>query len=214
MKKILFASLTALTLSVSQPGLTAKAGNNDPYADYDETVYMDMELEENLKAPAVGEREHAAVKNYMGRLGRDLVQKNYIVDLMRNDEVVLVTIPTDDLFLPNDTLLTPAAPGKLRPIISLLNDPMMFKVVYAVHTDNTGSPTYNLNLSHERNTSIYEWLLDQVSEDLIIIPYEFGDTEPLVANDSRKGRKENRRLEIFLIPGPKLITLAQKGALK
>lgn len=212
MKQILLASVTIILLALSV--FPAKAGNSDPYEGYDETVYMDMELEENIKAPAVGEREHAAVKAYMGRIGRDLAQKNYIVDLMRNDEVVLVTLATDDLFMPNDTLLTPSAPAKLSPIIALLSDPMMFKVVYAVHTDNTGSPTYNMKLSHERNTSIYEWLLDQVSEDLIVIPYEFGDTEPLVSNDSRKGRKENRRLEIFLIPGPKLISLAQKGTLK
>ena len=88
------------------------------------------------------------------------------------------------------------------------------KIVYAVHTDNTGSVSYNMNLSHERNNSIYDWLLDKINEDLIVIPYEFGDTDPIDTNESRNGRKNNRRLEIFLIPGPKLISLAQKGELK
>lgn len=214
MKRFILASLLAVAMSGLSLGLTAKENKNDPYAGYDESAYMDMSLEENLKVPAVGKAEHAAVKAYMNRIGHNLAQKNYIVDLMRDDEVVLVTIPTDDLFAPNDTLLSQTAAAKLRPIISHITDPMMFKVVYAVHTDNTGSPTYNLWLSHERNTSIYDWFLNNVSEDLIIIPYELGDTDPLVSNDSRKGRRENRRLEIFLIPGPKLISMAQKGTLK
>lgn len=69
-------------------------------------------------------------------------------------------------------------------------------------------------LSHERNNSIYDWLLSQVSEDLIVIPFEMGDTDPIEPNDSRKGRAANRRVEIYLIPGPKMITQAHKGTLK
>ena len=214
MKKFLLASLFAAFAFGVPAECEAKDISKDPYRGYDETVYMDMELEDNLKAPTVSKNEHNAVKSYMTRLGKDLAKKNYIVDLMRDDEVVLVTIPSDDIFLPYDTLLSPAAPAKLAPIISLLSDPYMFKVVYAVHTDNTGSPTYNMRLSHQRNNSIYDWLLEKISEDQIVIPYEYGDTDPLGPNDSREGRKENRRVEIFLIPGPKLISSAQKGMLK
>lgn len=208
------ATILAVTMAGMIPGMAAKDVSKDPYRGYDETVYMDMELEDNLKTPEVGKSGHDAVKAYMTRLGKDLAKKNYIVDLMRNDEVVLVTIPCDDLFLPNDTLLSPNAPAKFAPIIALLTDPYMFKVVYAVHTDNTGSPTYNMRLSHERNNSIYDWILGKISEDQIVIPYEYGESDPLVPNDSREGRKENRRVEIFLIPGPKIISSAQKGTLK
>ncbi|MCM1356495.1 MAG: OmpA family protein [Staphylococcus sp.] len=213
MKRILLASLVSAILALPS-AIMAKSDDNNPYKGYDETVYMDMELEENLRTPEVGKPEHAAIKGYMTRLGRDLAKRNYIVDLMRNDEVILVTLPSDDIFLPNDTLLSPSAPKKMESILALCSDPYMFKVVYAVHTDNTGSPKYNMDLSHQRNNSIYDWMLDVVSEDLIVIPYEFGDTDPLVPNDSRKGRSENRRIEIFLVPGPKMIEQAQKGLLK
>ena len=133
---------------------------------------------------------------------------------MRDDEVALVTVPTDQLFLPNDTLLASEAPSRLSPLTALLKTPDMYKVVYAVHTDNTGSPAYNMELSHRRNNSVYDWLLSQVSEDVIIIPYEMGDTDPVEPNDSRRGRAENRRLEIYLVPGPRLITDAHKGLLR
>lgn len=186
----------------------------DPYKGYDESLYMDMDFEENILTPEVYSGEKSAIRKYMGRLAQDLAKRHYTVDLTRDDEVLIVTIPSDDLFLPNDTLLAPNATSKLTPIVKLLQDPEMMKMVYAVHTDNTGSSTYNMRLSHERNTSIYDWLLDQISEDLIVIPYEFGDAEPIVPNDTRKGRAENRRIEIYLIPGPKMITMAHKGLLK
>lgn len=203
-----------LMIALSVVNLMAKDDYVDPYKGYDESAYMDMELTQNVMTPIVGKKEHSSIKRYMSRMAQDLAKRNYTVDMTRNDEVILVSIPSDDLFLPNDTLLAPSAPAKLSPIIALLQDPEMMKMVYAIHTDNTGSPSYNMYLSHERNNSLYDWLLDNVSEDLIVIPYEYGDTDPLVANDSRSGRKENRRLEIYLIPGPKMITLAHKGLLK
>ncbi|MDE5987918.1 MAG: OmpA family protein [Duncaniella sp.] len=212
MKNLIFILVSALT-AIIPASVSAKDNNSDPYKDYDETRFMDMSLDENILTPAVGKNGHAAIKTYMNRLAQELAKKNYIVDMTRNDEVIVVTIPSDDIFLPNDTLLSPSAPARLSPILKVFSDPFMMKMVYAVHTDNTGSAPYNMRLSHERNNSIYDWMLDNINEDLIVIPYEMGDTDPLVANDTRDGRRENRRLEIFIIPGPKMITMARKGQL-
>lgn len=194
--------------------LQAKADKSDPYKDYDESVFMDMTLEENINTPEIDPEISSSVKKYMNKLAQNLVKKGYIIDMTRNDEVMIVTVQTDELFFPNDTLLTPKAPAKLRPIIELLKDPMMMKLVYAVHTDNTGSEIYNMKLSHARNSSVYDWLLDNINDELIVIPYEMGDTDPIASNDSRIGRQENRRIEFFLVPGPKMITQARKGQLK
>lgn len=207
------SKILAGVLALCAASATA-APPSDPYQGYEEAAYMDMDLEQNLLCPAVDAKEHAAVKRYMGQIGRDLAKKGYIVDTMREGEVLLVTVPSDNLFLPNDTLLSPAAPAALQPVLALLADPYMYKVVYAVHTDDTGSPKYNMALAHERNNSVYDWLLSKVSEDQIVIPYELGDTDPVEKNDTRKGRAANRRLEIYLVPGPKLITQAKKGLLK
>lgn len=205
-------ALIAITLTGFQS--MAKDKYTDPYKGYEESAFMDMDLEQNILTPEVAKGVHNAVSQYMKRIGHELANKKYIVDMTRDNEVVIVTIPSDELFLPNDTLLSPSAPAKLGPIVAMLRDPEMFKMVYAVHTDNTGSAQYNMYLSHERNNSIYDWLLSQVSEDLIVIPFEMGDTDPIEPNDSRKGRAANRRVEIYLIPGPKMITQAHKGTLK
>ena len=210
--KIRYVILLLLVLAVASPAMS-KDNFVDPYKGYDETLYMVMELNDNIMSPNVRKEEHSSIKAHMNRLAQDLARK-YTVDMVRDDEVILITIPSDELFLPNDTLLAPSAPARLSPIVSLLRDPEMMKMVYAIHTDNTGSPNYNMYLSHERNNSLYDWLLDNISEDQIVIPYEFGDTEPMVPNDTRDGRAENRRVEFYLIPGPKMITLAHKGLLK
>lgn len=177
----------------------------NPYDGYDEVAYMDMNLEQNLLNPSVPEQGHKYIKNFMVAKAKELAAKKYNVELTRNDEVIVVTIPTDELFMPNDTLLLPTAPTKILPVLKMVEDPDMFKLVYAVHTDNTGSPGYNLSLAHKRNNSIYDWMLDVVNENLIVIPFEMGDKQPLNPNTNRKLRAKNRRLEIFLIPGPKLI---------
>ena len=140
---------------------------------------------------------------------------------MRDDEVFVVTIPTDDLFLPNDTLLSQYSSKRLAPLLKFISsqDPMMYKVVYGIHTDDTGSTYYQEDLSQARSNSIYDWFMDNIdsgvlSEDLIIIPFAFGSDDPIRPNDTMKHRSENRRLEIFFIPGPKMIQLAHQDMLK
>ncbi len=194
--------------------LSAKGGFTDPYKNYDEAMFMDMDLNTNILTPAVSPDGRAAVKKYMSNLGRNLGKKGYVVDLTRDDEVIVVTVPAEELFLPNDTVLSPRAPAKLTPITALLADPEMFKVVYTVHTDNTGSDQYINWLSRQRNNSVYDWITTQVADDQIVIPYEMGASDPIEPNTSRKGRAANRRVEFYLIPGPKMITMAHKGTLR
>lgn len=192
----------------------------DPYAGYLEEVFMDMDYEPNVATPVVPKAEKAAVRAYVKKMASSLV-KDYVIDLMRNDEVFVVSIPTDDIFLPNDTLLSPYAAKRLDPLLKFMGrqNPMMFKVVYGVHTDDTGSTQYQEDLSHARSNSVYDWLLDNIdsgvlSEDLIIIPFAFGSDDPLQPNDTMKHRAENRRLDMIFIPGPLMIEQAHNGILK
>ena len=56
--------------------------------------------------------------------------------------------------------------------------------------------------------------LAKVNPDLFIINYDMGDSRPLTDNDTRDHRALNRRIEFFLVPGPKLITLAHTKKIK
>ena len=186
----------------------------DPYLEYDEIDHWDLDLDDNIEIPEISDGERKDVRTYMKNLFNDLARRNYIAELDRNDEVVVVSLPCDDLFLPNDTLLwQPRAARLLDPLKPLLADPDMFKIVFAVNSDNTGSAVYNMNLSDARKDSMYEWFDLNAAPDLIVVPYSMGDTDPIEPNNTRAGRAANRRVDVYFIPGPKMIELSHKKQL-
>lgn len=212
--------ITLILLSVGVAGMVAQQSEPeaDPYPDYQEDVFMDMELAQNIVTPEIPKDLRASISAYQKKVAEKLM-KNYTVDMMRNDDVFVICIPTDDLFLPNDTLFSIYAAKVIDPVLKLMKDPYMYKILVAVHTDDTGSEQYRQELSTSRIYTVYDWFMDaidkgDISEDLVIVPYAMGSSEPLVSNDTRKHRKENRRLEIYFVPGPKMIELAREKKLK
>lgn len=196
----------------------AQSGNGQLYPGYNEETFMDMDFDPNLLTPEVPAAARNTIADYMRKTANSM-KSAYIIDLMRDDEVLIVSIPTDEVFLPNDTLLSEYASKQLDPLLRLMSDPYMYKIVVAVHTDDTGSEHYRDMLSTARLNSIYDWFMDEIdagklSEDLIIIPFSMASSDPIQLNDTRAHRRENRRLEFYFIPGPKMIDLALKRQLK
>ena len=190
----------------------------DPYEGFNVETFMDMDFEPNLATPLVPDKEKAAVRRYMSAVAKGL-RGQFSVDLMRDGEVIVVTIPTDNLFLPNDTLLNESAEQIIKPLFSLMTDPMKYKIVAAVHTDDTGNALYHERLSTARLYSIYDLFLDMIdtgniSPDIVLIPYAMGADDPVEENDTWRHRAANRRLELFFIPGPSLIEQAHKETLE
>lgn len=190
----------------------------DPYKGFTEEAYMDMDFLPNISTPEVHKKAKSGVKKTIRALAEQLKNK-VTVDLVRDDEVVLVTFPTDDLFLPNDTMLSTEGTALLAPLLPHMKNPMMYKIVLAVHTDDTGSELYRDELSTSRLNSVYDWFMlavesGQIQENLIIIPFAMSSTMPLADNNTRDNRALNRRLEVYFIPGPQLIDEAYKGQLK
>lgn len=186
----------------------------DPWVNYDEAIFMDMDLDANIETPELQKSEKLPVRKYMRKLADRLARQNYQVELDRDDEVMVVVIPLDRIFQPNDTLLAPSFQTQFTPLLAYMKDPGMFKVVYSIHSDNTGSERYNYDLSQKRVNSVYDWMLDKINEDLIVIPYALGDTDPVASNNTMDGRRTNRRMEIYFIPGPDMIVKARSGKFK
>ncbi len=66
------------------------------------------------------------------------------------------------------------------------------------HTDNTGSPQYNMELSLNRAKSVYNYLISRnIAPDRLTFK-GYGLTRPKYPNDTEEGRILNRRIE-FLI---------------
>ena len=82
-----------------------------------------------------------------------------------------------------------------------------------MHSDNTGSEKYTLELTRQRVDSIYEWIEKNASVDFVV-PYALGGSDPLVENNSVDNRRTNRRLEIYLVPEAGMVEMSKKGIIR
>ncbi len=85
-----------------------------------------------------------------------------------------------------------------------------YKMLLDMHSDNTGSSEYTLNLTRQRVNAIFDWFDENGIVDYVV-PYALGETDPLVDNNSVENRKRNRRLEIYLVPEKTMLQQAKKG---
>jgi outer membrane protein OmpA-like peptidoglycan-associated protein len=89
--------------------------------------------------------------------------------------------------------------GGLEVILSALLDLEPHASIEIVgHTDNVGSASYNMDLSHRRAESVRRWFESRVRPGAIRTRGA-GLHEPRVSNATEAGRRENRRVEFTRI---------------
>ena len=168
----------------------------------------DLSIDDNIAMPELDKQaEEIAKFQYSQAIA---LQKNkQHVEMTRNGEVIIITIPASQLFSPNDTILSDIGSKTLKPFLKYLETPGMYKMLLVMHHDNTGSDRYTLNLTRARVNAVYDWIDANASTEYVV-PYALGATEPLVENNSVANRKFNRRLEIYLVPEQAMIQAAKK----
>jgi len=74
-------------------------------------------------------------------------------------------------------------------------------IVVSGHTDNTGSPRLNQDLSQQRAEAVRNWIRDtgDVPESCFAVQ-GYGESRPIATNSTEAGRLLNRRVEISLVP--------------
>ena len=160
---------------------------------------MELEISQNIESPAVPRKLHKAITANI-KANRDKLTKNgYSVKVIRNGEAMEITFPCVELFAPNDSVLLPE---KLKGLLPYLHQPQLYKMLVAVHSDNTGSREYADALTESRVSAIADYLIQASggNDDILLVPYAQGMDEPLTSNDRRENRRKNRRVEIYLIP--------------
>lgn len=193
--------LAALSLAV---GVAASGADNnfDPYS---------ANIEENIATPAVSAKASQAVINAMSQLVKTLRGAGYTVDAVRKGEVVLVTIPCTELFSANSVELKKDASKRLTPLVPYIKRSDNFKIILAVHSDDTGDELYAERLTADRANAIDEFFFQANDrQDTGIIPYGLGADEPVAPNSGIGNRAKNRRVEIYFVPTQLLIDKARK----
>jgi outer membrane protein OmpA-like peptidoglycan-associated protein len=135
---------------------------------------------------------------------------------------VKVTFDSGILFATGNSTLTEAAKNSLSTFkTNVLTSDMDLAVVG--YTDNDPwkgstaeqSKQKNLVLSEQRAQSVSSFLL-QVGATAEQIKYVVGKGEenPVASNATAEGKAENRRVEVYILPGKQMIESANAGTLK
>lgn len=177
------------------------AGNgiiNTSTADFDMAV----------KAPVVSTKVSAAVARHMETIRQGFTSKNFKTSGFGNELVVLVTIPASQLFSPNGSELTYDRSRPLEYFHYALKHPEYYRLVVAVHADDTGDDDYSLGLTTKRVSAIKQ-VFDALVENDDVRPnvsyFALGNKRYLNSNSTMNERAANRRVEIYIIPTAKVI---------
>ncbi len=88
---------------------------------------------------------------------------------------------------------------ELNRVVKLLGDKNKLQIEIAGHTDSTGPEQYNVDLSKRRAKAVEQYLLDKgIAANRLSVKY-FGETAPVASNDTRDGRRKNRRVEFKIL---------------
>lgn len=121
----------------------------------------------------------------------------------RSREVKL-TLAADVLFAFNSARLGPKAEPRIAQAVTEIKQAGADSAQVVGHTDNKGTPAFNLGLSRRRAETVEQVLSRKLGGGTKLTVSGKGEVEPVAANETRdgadspKGRALNRRVEILI----------------
>lgn len=102
------------------------------------------------------------------------------------------------LFARGSATLGPDSSKNLAWLLPLMQNNAQTTFAIVGHSDNTGSPEANYQLSIRRAKAVRDWLVSHanVPPDKLVIK-GMGDSLPVASNQTGEGRERNRRVEII-----------------
>jgi outer membrane protein OmpA-like peptidoglycan-associated protein len=130
-------------------------------------------------------------------------------------EAVKVTFDSGILFATNKADLNAASKSSLQQFAGVLKNNSACDVAIYGHTDNTGSDAVNNPLSVNRANSVSNYLKSLgVPAAQIKSVNGMGSTSPVADNSTAEGRKQNRRVEVYMYASEQMIKDANAEANK
>ena len=128
-------------------------------------------------------------------------------------EAVKVTFDSGILFASNKADLNATSKASLTQFAEVLKENRDMDIAIIGHTDNTGSDAINNPLSKNRAQSVSKFLKSQgvASAQIKTIDGQ-GSTNPVADNSTAEGRKQNRRVEVYMYASEKMINEANAEA--
>ncbi len=155
-----------------------------------------------LIGAGLGALAGGAVGNYMDRQEAELRAQlqGTGVSVTRNGNNIILNMPSNITFDTDQDQVKSQFYPTLNSVAIVLRKFNQSLVDIYGHTDSTGSPSYNLQLSQRRAQSVANYLGAQGIDQRRFAVTGFGDTRPIASNASEAGRAQNRRVEIQISP--------------
>ena len=96
----------------------------------------------------------------------------------------------------NKSTLRPDSDPVLQQVLAIFKNDPTYSGEIGGHTDNVGKEDYNMKLSQARADAVKAWLVAHGVDAKRITTKGYGDTRPLVPNDTDANRFKNRRVEL------------------
>lgn len=94
--------------------------------------------------------------------------------------------------------LKTASYPELNRVLGYLKDNKIDKIAISAHTDSVGDPAYNMTLSGRRAKAVMNFFIKNgISRDRLTSE-AFGETKPVVPNDTKENRAQNRRVDFTI----------------
>ena len=103
------------------------------------------------------------------------------------------------LFDTGKATLNPETTSVFVDIIRILNEYPNSKFTVEGHTDSVGSEKLNQSLSEKRAHAVRDFLIQEGINGSRLTAIGYGESKPIASNNTRSGRKQNRRTEINLV---------------
>lgn len=120
------------------------------------------------------------------------------VDSTIKSQYEMVSLPNVQFYTDSDILL-PSSARELQQLAEYLAKNEKVNATILGHTDNTGDPKANLDLSKRRAESVKRFLQSLGVNQNRLQSQGFGDKRPKADNNTKEGRLMNRRVEVQLI---------------
>lgn len=125
----------------------------------------------------------------------ELKKNLYLVPIEKNAILTLnnVYFDTDKANLRSESFV------ELDGLVNIIKANPNIKIEISGHTDDVGNDAYNLTLSKKRANAVTQYILDKGVEKGKINSVGFGETKPVVPNNSNENRQANRRVDFKII---------------
>ena len=132
---------------------------------------------------------------------RDQELQDMVVRRNAETQALVVTLAGDFLFDTDSATLKPGAYPQLNRIARVLNDDPSTRILVKGHTDSRGSEAYNMELSQRRADAVRNALVQAGVNPSRLTTIGYGESQPIVGENSPAAWQQNRRVEIEVQAG-------------